>query len=146
MKDGTSEKNSVPLRRLLQSGTIPYRERPSGVEFLLVTSQRGNWIFPKGIVEPNESPEDTAVKETREEAGVSGMLVSGPLGSYDDFKWRTECTVQLYLLRYLEDVHWEEGDLRERRWCGYEEAMRLIKKDELRDLLVKAQRRIESDS
>ena len=43
-----------------QAGAIPYRKSDSGIEFLQVTSKKGNWIFPKGFVEPGEAPEDAA--------------------------------------------------------------------------------------
>jgi 8-oxo-dGTP pyrophosphatase MutT (NUDIX family) len=35
----------------------------------------GLWALPKGRVDPGESPAETAVREVREETGVSGRLV-----------------------------------------------------------------------
>ena len=101
------------MKKLLQAGAVPFREREGKREFLLVTSQKGNWIFPKGIVEPGEAPEETALKEAREEAGVHGLILPEPVGAYEDRKWRADCVVQLYLLRYMYDcASWEERDLR----------------------------------
>lgn len=41
-----------------------------------MTSSRrpNNWIVPGGGVEPNEEPDETAVREVLEEAGVIGSL------------------------------------------------------------------------
>ena len=132
--------------KILQAGAVPFRERDGQRQYLLVTSQRGNWIFPKGIVEPGETPEETALKEAREEAGIHGVILPDPVASYDDHKWRAECVVQLYLLRYAEDCRsWEEKHLRERRWCGYEDALRLIKKPKIRGVLEKARERLDGE-
>jgi 8-oxo-dGTP pyrophosphatase MutT (NUDIX family) len=35
----------------------------------------GLWALPKGQIDPGESPAETAVREVREETGVSGRLV-----------------------------------------------------------------------
>jgi 8-oxo-dGTP pyrophosphatase MutT (NUDIX family) len=129
---------------LIQAGAIPYRRDPSGIQFLLVTSQKGNWIFPKGIVEPGEDPVATAVKECEEEAGIRGAVVPPPIGTYAHSKWRRECQVVMFLLRYEEDVYpWEEGSIRERRWCSFDDAFDRLKKPELQRLLATARKMIE---
>lgn len=49
------------------------RHRSDGMlELLLVTGRRhrDHWVLPKGHVDPGEDPEQTAVREVREEAGV----------------------------------------------------------------------------
>src|SRR4051812_22837878 len=40
------------------------------------------WSLPKGHVEPGETIEDTAVREVREETGISGRILA-PLGTID---------------------------------------------------------------
>ena len=47
-----------------------------GFKILLVSSSKHSefWIIPGGGVEDNEKPEDTALREVREEAGVHGHL------------------------------------------------------------------------
>lgn len=131
------------MRTLVQAGAVPVRANGNEPQFLLVTSQRGNWIFPKGIVEPGDSREETAVKEAREEAGIHGTVLPNTVGAYETKKWRSHCVVHLFLLRYLEDCDWwEESDIRERRWCNYDDALRLIKKPELRKILSQAYSRL----
>jgi phosphohistidine phosphatase len=131
------------MNKLLQAGAVPYRTSGMRAEFLLITSQRGNWIFPKGIVEPGDSAELTALKEAREEAGVLGRVLPNPLGSYGDRKWRNDCEVEMFLLEYSHDsASWEEGAIRARRWCTYDEALDLIKKPEVREILRLAHERL----
>jgi len=132
--------------KILQAGAVAFREHGGQRQYLLITSQRGNWIFPKGIVEPGETPEETALKETREEAGIHGVILPEPVATYEDHKWRSVCVVRLYLLRYADDCpSWDEKHLRERRWCSYEEARRLIKKPKIRSALQKAQERLDGE-
>lgn len=131
------------MTTLLQAGALPYKRDSHGVQFLLVTSQRGRWIIPKGLIDPEESPQETAIREAREEAGVVGSLLPDPVGSYADHKWQHPCWVEIYLLEYAGDCEWwEDKWLRHRRWCGYQEALTLIKKEELRAILTRALERI----
>jgi phosphohistidine phosphatase len=141
----TNTEQNRPAMTLSQAGAIPFRASVACCEFLLVTSHRGRWIFPKGIVEPGDTPESTAVKEAREEAGVVGKLLPEPLGSYGDRKWQAECEVTMFLLEYSEDcAWWEESRIRRRRWSSYEDALRLITKPELRAILERARERIQA--
>src|SRR5262245_19033763 len=69
----------------ISAGILGWR-RTSMLEVLLVHPggplwarlDDGAWTIPKGLVEPDESPEAAAVRELREETGwtVSGELVS----------------------------------------------------------------------
>jgi 8-oxo-dGTP pyrophosphatase MutT (NUDIX family) len=65
----------APVKRVYfdQSGVIPYRKKEWKVEVLLVTSiKKKKWIIPKGFIEYNMSPFQSAKKEAFEEAGVRG--------------------------------------------------------------------------
>jgi len=131
------------MRKLLQAGAVPFRSVGANPEFLLVTSRRGNWIFPKGIVEPGESPEQTARKEAEEEAGIRGVVLPGPVGSYEDEKGGRDCQVLMFLLRTTGDSDsWREGGARTRRWCSYGDAVKLLKKRDVREILHKAIERL----
>jgi predicted NUDIX family NTP pyrophosphohydrolase len=64
------------------AGTLLYRRGPSGTVEVLLVHPSGNynrnapWGIPKGLVDPGESTEQTARRETLEESGViAGELV-----------------------------------------------------------------------
>ena len=133
---------------ILQAGVVPYRIDPSGVQFCLITSiRKGNWGFPKGIIDPGETAEQTALKEAEEEAGLHGHVEGEPLGEYEYAKWGTSLVVRVYLMRVATvDDEWEEEPLRQRQWCDVSVARDHIHREELRDLLEAAVGRIESDA
>lgn len=120
-----------------QSGVVPYRIIKSGLEVLLITSRRRKrWIIPKGIVEPHLSPAESAAKEAREEAGVTGILHPYEIGEYTYEKWGGVCRVKVFLLQVTNVLDsWDESYLRERRWLSLHDAIALIEERELQNIL-----------
>ncbi len=57
---------------ILSAGIVVVRREDERWIFLLLRAYR-NWDFPKGEVEPGESPLETAVRETREETGITDL-------------------------------------------------------------------------
>ena len=57
-----------------QVAAVCYRLRGGGIEFLLVQTRGGRWIFPKGGVEPGLTHAESAALEAFEEAGVHGRM------------------------------------------------------------------------
>jgi bis(5'-nucleosidyl)-tetraphosphatase len=54
------------------AGLVVARRTAAGWRYLLLRAYR-NWDFPKGLVEPGESPLEAAVRETREETALSTL-------------------------------------------------------------------------
>ena len=55
----------------ISAGGVAFRWKDSQPEIAIVSVKpKLRWQLPKGIVDPGESPEVTAVREVREEAGV----------------------------------------------------------------------------
>lgn len=49
--------------------------------------RNGKWDLPKGKIEPNESIEETAIREVEEETGVKGLKITKPIPTtYHIFK------------------------------------------------------------
>jgi len=61
---------------------VCYRIRGNGVEFLLVQTRSGRWIFPKGGVERGLTYAQSAAREAFEEAGVHGRIEEVPFARY----------------------------------------------------------------
>ena len=117
-----------------QSGVVPVHDG----RIVLVTARKSKrWIIPKGIVEKDMSPHDSAAKEAYEEAGVVGTVGKKELGRYSYPKWEGTCTVRVYPL-YVEKLldKWEEMHMRERRIVSVSEAVQMVDHDELADILI----------
>jgi 8-oxo-dGTP pyrophosphatase MutT (NUDIX family) len=65
-----------------QVAAVCYRMTKRGIEFLLVQTRGGRWIFPKGGVEPGLTYAQSAALEAREEAGVHGRIEEIPFARY----------------------------------------------------------------
>ena len=55
-------------------GIIPYRKIDDRVEVVMVKQARGGWGFPKGHQEWGETPQQTALRECREETSLIPTL------------------------------------------------------------------------
>jgi len=120
-----------------QSGVIPYRIRAGQIEIALVTASSGpHWTIPKGHVEPDLTPEDSAAKEAYEESGLLGSVHDRPLGSYVYEKrgrWRR---VDVFALEVEKELkRWPEMLVRKRQWMTVEEATSRVKAEDLRECL-----------
>ena len=137
---GRAVSTASPNRHKLfrQSGVIPFRRRANGqLEVLLITSRRsGQWIVPKGLVEPDMTEHDSAAKEAREEAGVVGNVGTRAVGSFEYEKWGGMCHVSVFDLQVESELDaWPEKGQRERRWTAVHEAAGLVAIEDLSRLI-----------
>lgn len=65
-----------------QVAAVCYRRGTRGIEFLLVRTRGGRWIFPKGGVETGLTQAQSAALEAFEEAGVHGRIEEMPFARY----------------------------------------------------------------
>jgi 8-oxo-dGTP pyrophosphatase MutT (NUDIX family) len=127
---------------ILQAGAVPYRMRKGRLELCLITTRKGRWGFPKGIIDPGDTPKQTALKETEEEAGLLGDLTSGPIGSYRYRKWGSSLSVTMYLMEVTRaEKDWDES-WRDRQWFSPEAAREIIDRDYLLPLVDAAEERL----
>jgi diadenosine hexaphosphate hydrolase (ATP-forming) len=127
-----------------QAGGIVFRRNRAGISILLVRAKRdpSTWIFPKGHIEPGETARATAVRETREEAGVQGEAI-GEIGDPQEFEWAGRWyRVQYFLIQMTSES--DETDGREKAWFSFDEALDRISFTSARDLLRQARTKIEA--
>jgi 8-oxo-dGTP pyrophosphatase MutT (NUDIX family) len=110
-----------------QAGCVAVRSGKEGFSVLLVTNKSGkNWVLPKGTVKKSEQDHEAAVRETEEEAGIEGDIV-GSLGLHFDHK--KEYAIQFFTLQVTkENKKWDEKSKRERKWFPIDEAIAIVKK------------------
>ena len=123
---------------VLQAGGIAFRGHGRDLSILLVTAKKDPrlWIFPKGHVEPGETSAEAGVRETQEEAGVTGDLL-GPVGAPLEFDWSGKrYRVQYFLIRATADAPAMDG--RTIVWLPFEEALQRLSFEDTRRLLREA--------
>ena len=100
---------------------------------LLVLRAYLNWDFPKGMVEPGESPLDAALRETAEEAAISdlvfrwgdGYCETAPYGRGKVARYYLAETAQRFIaLPVSPELGRPEHD--EWRWVNFNEAEHLL--------------------
>lgn len=123
-----------------QAAAIPVRRNGKTFEVCLIR-KRGSktWGIPKGLVDPGDTHEETALNEALEEAGLKGRLIGDAVGIYEYEKWNSTFAVAVYLMEVLEQHdEWQEAGLRERRWTSFGEAASLLRGHPVRPLLDRA--------
>ncbi len=127
---------------ILQAGCVPYRFRKGQLEICLITTRKGRWGFPKGIIDPGETPVETALKESEEEAGLIGKIEGKSIGSYRYRKWGTGllCTMFIMKVTVIEDS-WDES-WRQREWFSPDSAREIIDREELLPFVDAAEERL----
>jgi 8-oxo-dGTP pyrophosphatase MutT (NUDIX family) len=130
------------------AGAVVFRRRNNVFEIFFVKNAYGYWTFPKGKQERGESLVDTAIRETREEAGLSGLRFVAPLGR-TQFRFRqsgqvVQKTVHFYLFEVPPDAKEHmtgvEGGMWEATWVKAQEAFATSGYRNLDRLLSKALR------
>ena len=116
----------------MSSGVVVVSVRDQKLRFLLLRAYR-NWDFPKGLVEPGESPIDAAIREVREETTLDDISFDWGMVFMDTGPYNKGKIARYYIARSKE-IHIElpvNPDLgtpehHEARWVDYERALRMV--------------------
>src|SRR5262249_25750027 len=80
-----------------QAAAIAIRRTDDAFEVCLIRKNESKgWGIPKGMIELGETPEETALNEAWEEAGLKGRLLGDAVGTYEYEKWRTNFLVAVF--------------------------------------------------
>ena len=135
----------LPVKRQVSSGGVAFRRRAGEIEVALVSvGPLQRWQLPKGLVEEDESPEITAVREVREEAGIDATLMA-PLDTIEYWyvasaeRIRYHKRVHFFLLEYAGgEVEDHDHEVNEARWFPLDEAIEKLAFKNEREVVSKA--------
>src|SRR5205085_9790223 len=64
-------------RREISAGCVVFRKKDGTAEVALIQPRdRAAWSLPKGLIERGETPEHAAMREAKEETGLSGDILT----------------------------------------------------------------------
>ena len=143
MKDRTeTSAGGVVVRRASGSVDVAVGEQRDRLTGELTTR------LPKGIVEPGETPEETAVREVAEETGLEATLVAS-LGAvdyaYQEREIRVSKRVHFFLMEARDgEPGPRDGELQRVYWCPLHAALERLTYETERDVVQRARERLEA--
>jgi bis(5'-nucleosidyl)-tetraphosphatase len=101
------------------------------------------WTFPKGHAEEGELPQESALRELKEETGLVATLdtTKTPYAytyTFKDGEHTVEKTATYFVGWVSEDTSiLQTKEVQEGRWCRYSEALTLLSHEPTRNILEK---------
>ena len=67
----------IPDIHIISCGAVVFTRQGGGIRYVIICSKDGYNGFPKGRMEAQETEQETALREIREETGLSVALIPG---------------------------------------------------------------------
>ena len=134
-------------RREISAGCVVFRKSDGLVEVALIQPhERNAWALPKGFIEAGEPPEVAAQRETREEAGLSGNIITkiDTIKYSYTAKWEKPAVrifkiVTFYLLQFTSgDPSQHDREVDRVEWFPIDKAISTASYAQEKDILRKA--------
>ncbi|EGP94306.1 MULTISPECIES: bis(5'-nucleosyl)-tetraphosphatase [Nitrosarchaeum] len=125
------------------AGVVIFRRENSKILFLLLNYPSGHWDFVKGKMEEGETTHQTAIRETREETGITDIVF------LDDFEEWIKYNFQYHgelvnkkVVFFLAETKTEQVIISHEHldyiWADYETAMEKTTFDNAKSILTKS--------
>lgn len=126
------------IRETSAGGVLLYDDK-----VLILRKPNGEWIMPKGHIEPGETPEQAALREVREETGLDATIIRR--AGRTRYAFRTPLNGDLR----LKTVHWFlmkcngrqvvlESTFAEATFLGFEQALDTLTFENDREIVKRA--------
>ncbi len=127
------------------AGIIVYTKENTKKLFLLLHYPSGHWDFVKGKMEKNETTHETAIRETKEETGITDIVFVENFEEWVgyDFKYQGEL-VQKKVVFFLAETKTKEIKISHEHsgytWMDYNSSIEKLTFDNAKTILTKAQK------
>ncbi len=135
---------SEELRYEKSCGAVVYYQQDNDIKYVLVCEHGGYWVFPKGHVEAGETELETALREIKEETGLTVTLVDG-FRIIDEHNLAREGrpnTIKqtVYFLAKCDDPNFvaQESEISKIELLDFEPAMAKLQFDSFKNILMQA--------
>ena len=116
-------------------GAVVYN--PKKHSFLIIKMLNGNWGFPKGHTEDQETDIQTAIREVTEETGINIEILDGFKKSIKYIPFPEVLKEVIFFIGITEEekVTIDKDEIEDYMWCSYEEALKMITYKPQRDVM-----------
>ncbi len=131
----------MPVR---SAGVVLFREGKKR-EYLLLKYPAGHWDFPKGIMEKGEKSQETALRELKEETGISrAEILSGFKETINfTYMWKGKSLLK-FVVFYIAKTRQKKVNLsfehKDFVWLPYKEAVKKATFDNAKNVLTSAEK------
>lgn len=117
-------------------GVITYKKINNQKYYLLVHHNVGHWGFPKGHVENDETEEETAIREVKEETNIDVRIKPGfrEIITYSHKNGVIKDVVFFLGIAVSDEPHNQESEISEARWVEEDKVLDLITHDDEKEL------------
>jgi len=129
------QKSKPATETQVSAGGAVIRQTPGGLAVALISvGNPPRWQLPKGLIDPGETPEQAAVREVREEAGVNATIANliekveyWYQSKRGNERIRYHKFVNFFLMRYESgDVADHDSEVNDARWFPVAEAAQAL--------------------
>lgn len=127
------------MKREFSAGGIVFKDNKV---LLTKHSQNKHWSFPKGLIDPGQTPQEAAVREVREEGGVEAEILDKV--GYNKYVYvlngeKIFKVVTYFLMKYKSgDPKNHDWEVEEAGWYEVEDALKQLTFSQDKQLLKKA--------
>ena len=126
------------------AGIVLFRKEDSKNLFLLLRYPSGHWDFVKGKMEKGESTHETAIRETREETGITDLRFSENFEEWIEYNFQYQGElVEKKVVFFLAETKTKEVKISHEHldytWMDYNTSMEKTTFDNAKNVLTKAQ-------
>lgn len=115
-------------------GFVIFRIKNKEVQFLLVKHKQGHWSFPKGHKNYGETDLDAALREVKEETGITELkILDNTVTFAEEYNYHfnrkpIKKTVRYYLgeVNASEKVKTDNVEVTEYKWKNFNDALKTI--------------------
>lgn len=125
------------------AGTVLFTQESGENRFLLLNYPGGHWDFVKGKIEINESPEQTVVRETKEETGILDIEFINGFKEKIEYSFKFDGDiVQKEVVFFLAKTNTKKIELSYEHldyvWLDFNNALNKVTYDNAKNILIKA--------
>ncbi|SRR6266508_2470126 len=143
----------IQTKPQVSSGGVVYRQTQDTIEIIIIAvGEKRRWQLPKGLVNRGENPDQTALREVREETGIDSILLDlidkieywyyGQSGSK---RIRFHKVVHFYLLEFQSgNTEDHDQEVEEARWVEIDEAQELLAFKSEKEIVRKAKEMVQA--